>query len=232
MLTPAQISFRKIHQASDAQLARHADSSQREQVLEVAHSWNETIGKGRHMKDSGTLRCLVQLHCLAIIHAQLLFNKHMLASSNGGKRNRGVQNGRGSDNSRIDAAMLQQVVIVREGVRDAVFLGALAHQIGVTISQSDDFCIGAELQPWKMHVTTDTPKANHANADSRFVQLIFLSLFFGSCWLHITFSVLQTPLLILSSFYPLYCGKESSTVRSLAHLAPISSRLTLLPNFL
>ena len=54
----------------------------------------------------------------------------MLASSNGGKRNRGVQNGRGSDNNRIDAAMLQQVVIVCECVRNAVFLGALAQQIG------------------------------------------------------------------------------------------------------
>src|SRR5262252_387726 len=105
MLSPAQVGFRKIHQASDAQVARHADASLSEHVLEVAHSWNEAIGKGRHMIDSGTLCCLAHLHCLAIIHAQLLFDKHVLARSNGSKCYGGVQNGRGSDNNRIDAAM-------------------------------------------------------------------------------------------------------------------------------
>src|SRR5215469_15560690 len=129
------------------------------------------------MIDSGTLRCLPHLHCLAISHAQLLFDKHVLASSDGCKRNRGVQNGRGSDNNCIDAAMWQQVVIVREGVCDAVFLCPLAQQIYVAITERDDFCIWAQTEARKMHRTADTPKANHANADFRFVQLVFLSLF-------------------------------------------------------
>src|SRR2546421_4788132 len=125
MLPPAQAGFGNIHQASDAHVAGQANTSLSKQVLEVAHSRDETIGEGRHMQYASTLCRLVHLHCLDVVHAQLLFDKHMLASSSGGKRNGSMQNGWGSNDNCIDARMVQQVVIVGEGGSDAVFLGAL-----------------------------------------------------------------------------------------------------------
>ena len=89
----------------------------------------------------------------------------MLAGLGGGEGDGGVGDVGGGDDDGVDAGVLEDVFVIREGGAEAGLLLGAVEDGGVGVAEGDDLGLGEEREAGEVILQGDAPAADHGDAD-------------------------------------------------------------------
>jgi hypothetical protein len=146
-------------------MVRLADKPSIDEMLEVAHGWNEAISKCGHMADSRAFSGLIHLPGFGEIHGQRFFAKDMFASLGGLDRDLSMKEIRGCNDHGVDVIAFEDFLIIRTAELNFGDLASAFENFEIGVAESDHLDIRAQGQAGDVVLKRDTAAPNNRNTD-------------------------------------------------------------------